>query len=112
MQLHYYQTSTGARPFPEWLAGLKDRQARARVDARLARVIAGNLGDVRPVGVGVLEMRIDWGPGYRVYVAQVGQIAVLLLCGGDKRSQQKDIERAKAYFEDFKACSAQRKRRA
>ena len=112
MELHYYQTSAGARPFPDWLEGLNDRQARARVDARLARVIAGNLGDVRPVGAGVLEMRIDWGPGYRVYVARVGQVAVLLLCGGDKRSQQKDIEHAKAYFEDFKARSAQRKRGA
>ena len=112
MELRYYQTSTGARPFPDWLERLNDRQARARIDARLARVITGNLGDVRPVGAGVLEMRIDWGPGYRVYFARLGQITVLLLCGGDKRSQQKDIEHAKAYFEDFKARAARRTPRA
>lgn len=111
-ELRYYQTSVGARPFADWLQGLADRQARARIDARLARVITGNLGDVRPVGAGVLEMRIDWGPGYRIYFAQVGRVIVLLLCGGDKRSQSRDIEHAKAYFQDFKARSAQRKRGA
>lgn len=112
MELRYYQTSAGKRPFAEWLEGLKDRHARARIDARLARAIGGNLGDVAAVGAGVMEMRIDWGPGYRVYFARVGQVIVLLLCGGDKRSQQKDIERAKAYFEDFKTRSAKKSRGA
>ena len=90
------------------MAGLTDRRVRARIEARLARVAAGNLGDVEPVGEGVLELRIDWGPGYRVYFSRVGHVIVLLLCGGDKRTQQKDIKRAKAYFEDYQARSAKR----
>ena len=111
MELHYYQTASGDRPFVEWLEGLKDRQARARIEARLARVAVGNLGDVESVGEGVLELRIDWGPGYRAYFARVGQVIVLLLCGGDKRTQQRDIDRAKSYFEDYKTRTAQEKPR-
>ena len=108
MELRLYQTAAGKRPFFDWLQALSDRHARARIDARLARVLGGNFGDVEPVGEGVLELRIDWGPGYRVYFARLGQVIVLLLCGGDKRTQRKDIRRAKAYFEDFKARSAKR----
>lgn len=111
MDLRYYQTSAGERPFVDWLEGLTDRQARTRVEARLARVAVGNFGDVEPVGEGVMELRIDWGPGYRVYFARVGQMIVLLLCGGDKRTQQRDINRAKDYFEDYKARTAQGKPR-
>jgi len=109
-ELRYYQTSTGAQPFVEWLQSLGDRQARARIEARLARATVGNLGDVEPVGEGVLELRIDWGPGYRVYFARPGKVIVLLLCGGDKRTQQKDIKRAKSYFRDFKARTAKASR--
>jgi putative addiction module killer protein len=112
VELRYYQTWIGKQPFADWLEALSDRQARARIDARLTRMVVGNAGDVAPVGEGVMEMRIDWGPGYRVYFARVGQAIVLLLCGGDKRSQQKDIERAKTYLEDFKARSARKKRGA
>ena len=108
MELRYYQTSSGEQPFVEWLQRLADRQARTRIEARLARVAVGNFGDVEPVGEGVLELRIDWGPGYRVYFSRLGQVIVLLLCGGDKRAQKKDIKRAKAYFEDYKARTAQR----
>jgi len=111
MQLHYYQTAAGKRPFADWLLGLSDRNARARIEARLARVAVGNLGDVEAVGDGVLELRIDWGPGYRVYFTRLGQVIVLLLCGGGKRTQQKDIDRAKDYLEDFKARTTQRKPR-
>lgn len=111
MELHYYQTSDGRRPFTEWLEGLRDRQARTRVQARLTRVAAGTLGDTEPVGESVMELRIDWGPGYRVYFARVGQVIVLLLCGGDKRTQQRDINRAKECFEDYKARTAQAKPR-
>lgn len=106
-ELRYYQTETQERPFVAWLEALHDRQARARIEARLARVAVGNFGDRRAAGEGVLELRIDWGPGYRIYFAQVGQLLVLLLCGGDKRSQQEDIDRAKAYFEDFKRRTPQ-----
>src|SRR2546426_12574550 len=112
MELRYYQTAAGGRPFVEWLEGLKDRQARTRIEARLARVAVGNLGDVEPVGEGVMELRIDWGPGYRVYFSRVGQTIILLLCAGDKRTQQKDIHRAKGYFEDYKARSAKKTRRS
>ena len=103
MELRYYQTANGGRPFVQWLADLNDRQARTRIEARLARAAAGNLGDVEAVGEGVMELRIDWGPGYRVYFARVGQVVVLLLCGGDKRMQQRDIARAKTYLKDYKA---------
>ena len=111
MQLRYYQTSDGKRPFVDWLEGLQDRQARTRIEARIARVASGTMGDVEPVGEGVLELRIDWGPGYRVYFARIGQVTVLLLCGGDKRTQQRDINRAKEYFQDYKARTAQAKPR-
>ena len=106
-ELYYYQTASGKRPFVDWLAGLSDRQARARVEARLARVASGNLGDVEPVGEGVVELRIDWGPGYRVYCSRLGRTVVLLLCGGDKRTQQKDIDRAKEYLKDYRARTAE-----
>ena len=74
--------------------GLRDRQGRARIAARLRRVELGNFGDVKPVGSGVSELRIDYGPGYRVYLTQRGLEVVILLAGGDKRTQSKDIEAA------------------
>jgi putative addiction module killer protein len=82
--------------FAAWFAGLRDRQARARITARIRRLALGNPGDARPVGHGVSEMRIDYGPGYRVYFVQHGQVLVILLCGGDKRTQERDIARALA----------------
>jgi putative addiction module killer protein len=111
MELRYYQTSDRRQPLPEWLAALRDRQARGRIRARLARLAAGSFGDSEPVGEGVMELRIDWGPGYRVYFARLGQVVVLLLCGGDKRTQNKDIERAKDYLKDYKTRTAQQKPR-
>ena len=111
IELRYYQTFAGEQPFTEWLKGLNDRRARTRIEARLARVAVGSLGDVEAVGEGVMELRIDWGPGYRVYFSRLGQVIILLLCGGDKRTQQKDIKRAKAYFEDYKARAAKAKPR-
>jgi putative addiction module killer protein len=80
--------------FADWFAALRDRQARARVTTRIRRLSLGNAGDVKPVGGGVSEMRIDYGPGYRVYFARRGERIVLLLCGGDKGSQDRDIKRA------------------
>lgn len=108
MELRYYQTAHGERPVVTWLERLEDRQAGARIAIRLARVQHGNFGDVEPVGEGVLELRIDWGPGYRVYFARLGQTIVLLLCAGDKRTQRKDIKRAKEYFDDYKARTAKK----
>ena len=101
-ELRYYQTAEGRQPFTEWLSGLSDTRARTRVKARLAVVAAGSFGDVEPVGEGVMELRIDYGPGYRVYFARIGRIVVLLLCGGDKRTQHEDIKQAKRNFDDFK----------
>jgi putative addiction module killer protein len=80
--------------FTTWLFGLRDRQARARILARIRRLSAGNPGDVKPVGSGVSEMRIGHGPGYRLYFVGRGKTVVILLCGGDKRSQARDIARA------------------
>ena len=80
--------------FDHWYDGLRDRQGRARIAARLRRVELGNFGDVKPVGSGVSELRIDYGPGYRVYLTQRGLEVVILLAGGDKRTQSKDIEAA------------------
>jgi putative addiction module killer protein len=80
--------------FAAWFGGLADRSARARITARIRRLSLGNPGDVKPVGRGVSEMRIDYGPGYRVYFVRRGNSLVVLLCGGDKRSQDRDIARA------------------
>lgn len=82
--------------FATWLAGLRDDRARARILKRLDRAQAGNLGDVAPVGEGVSEMRIFYGPGYRVYFLPRGSELIVLLCGGDKATQAADIEEAKA----------------
>jgi len=77
-----------------WFKGLRDRQVRARINTRIRRLSLGNPGDVKPVGEGVSELRIDYGPGYRVYFAQRGQTLVILLAGGDKRTQNRDIRTA------------------
>lgn len=81
--------------FVEWLANLRDLHARSRIVTRIRRMELGNVGDVKPVGEGVSEMRIAYGPGYRVYFAQHGRQIVILLCGGDKASQRRDIATAK-----------------
>jgi putative addiction module killer protein len=78
--------------YADWFARLRDRQARARIDVRIRRLSLGNPGDVRPVGEGVSELRIDYGPGYRVYFVQRGLELVILLAGGDKRTQDRDIQ--------------------
>ena len=80
--------------YARWLDGLRETQARARVLVRVERLAAGNPGDVRPVGEGVSELRIDYGPGYRVYFKKQGRMVVVLLVGGDKRTQSRDIETA------------------
>ena len=80
--------------FEKWFTALRGRQAIARINTRLRSVSLGNFGDVKPVGKDVSELRIDYGPGYRVYFAQHGRKLVILLAGGDKRSQQRDIEKA------------------
>jgi putative addiction module killer protein len=82
--------------FDRWLIDLKDVRARARIEVRIRRMSLGNPGDVKPVGAGVSEMRVDYGPGYRVYFMQRGLVVIVLLCGGEKSTQARDIARAKS----------------
>lgn len=102
IELVYYLDENGRSPFIEWITALRDKMAKARIAARLRQIESGNLGDAKPVGEGVTELRIDVGAGYRVYCQRHGQHWVILLCGGDKDSQTKDIARAKALWEDWK----------
>jgi len=82
--------------FRDWFAGLRDRSAVQRIAARIRRMSSGNLGDTKPAGGGLLEARIDHGPGYRLYFVRRGDALIILLCGGDKGSQERDIAKAKA----------------
>lgn len=88
--------------FRDWLGALKDRRALARVLVRVERIASGNLGDVKSVGAGVNEARIDYGPGYRLYFASRGETLIVLLVGGDKSTQDKDIKSAKVLWEAWK----------
>lgn len=88
--------------FDHWLSTLRDRRALARIAARLDRLAAGNPGDVEPVGNGLSELKINYGPGYRVYFIQRGPVLIILLCGGDKSSQSRDIKQAKVLANEWK----------
>lgn len=99
--LEIYQTRRGREPFIEWYDALKDIRTQARIRNRLRRVEAGNLGDCKPVGAGVSELRLDFGSGYRVYFGEVGD-TLILLCGGDKSTQDRDINRAQEYFAEYR----------
>lgn len=98
--IDYFVTESGKKPFKDWLEGLKDVTGRAKIRVRLDRVRLGNWGDRRSVGDGVHELRIDYGPGYRVYFALEEQRVLLLFLGGDKTSQERDIAKAKDYWRD------------
>jgi len=100
-EVRHYVTASGADPFAKWFKALPDRQAQARIQMRLDRLERGLLGDAEFCGDGVWELRIDWGPGYRVYYARSGERILLLLLGGDKRKQQADIKQAKEYWHDY-----------
>ena len=89
--------------YDRWFRTLRDPNARARIEIRIDRLQLGNAGDVRPVGEGVSELRIHYGPGYRVYFVQKGDVLILLLCGGDKASQHSDIVRAKALAREWES---------
>jgi len=105
IEVRRYLTEAGRDVFGEWLSGMKDMRTRARILARIDRLAAGNVGDRKSLGGGLSELRLDWGPGYRVYYALVGKTCVLLMCGGDKRTQAADIRRARTYLEDYRERS-------
>lgn len=100
-QIKQYITEDGKVPFAEWLDSFQDRKTRLKIKLRLDRVEQGNLGDFKVVGEGVFELRIDYGGGYRIYFGQVGLTIILLLCGGDKSSQKKDIKLAQKYWRNY-----------
>jgi len=101
-EIDYYKTAEGKAPFKDWLASLRDVNGRAKIRIRLDRARLGNLGDHKPLDGGVWELRIDCGPGYRVYFAKEGSRLILLLIGGDKDTQRRDIAQATEYLQDYK----------
>lgn len=100
-KIKIYQTDNGKRPFSQWLNDLKDKLAKAKIRLRLDRLERGNFGQCKPVGEGIFELKIDFGPGFRMYFGIVGAKCVLLLCAGTKGTQKSDIQNAKAYFRDY-----------
>ncbi len=105
-KIEHYNLPNGKDPFAVWLDGLKDIRARAKININIERLKSGNLSNCESAGKGVSELKINYGPGYRVYFGQVGQVLVLLLCGGDKSTQDNDIKTAHAYWDDYKRRSA------
>ena len=101
-ELQIYRDPNGREPFTEWLKSLRDRTTRKRIQNQIARIESGNLGDHKPIGDGVFELRLQFGPGYRIYFGEVDNTIILLLCGGDKSSQDRDIEQAKDYWQEYK----------
>ncbi|AFZ27744.1 putative addiction module killer protein [Cylindrospermum stagnale PCC 7417] len=102
-EIQRYITLDNKIPFDDWFNSLRDTKAKDKVIVRLERVKLGNLGDYRSIEQGVYELRIDFGPGYRVYFGQIGTTIVLLLCGGDKSSQQQDIRQALEYWKAYRS---------
>jgi putative addiction module killer protein len=102
-EIRRYITRDGKVPFAEWFDNLPDAKTQSIIDKRLDRVSLGNLGDYRSVGEGVCELRIDYGSGYRVYFGQIGLTIVLLLCGGDKSTQNQDIRTAIEYWTEYRS---------
>jgi putative addiction module killer protein len=100
--LRIYKTKEGIIPFEKWINSLSDLAAKQKIDQRLTRLQCGNLGDCKSVGEGVSELRINFGPGYRIYFGQDGDSLIILLFGGDKRTQSKDIKTAINYWNEFK----------
>jgi putative addiction module killer protein len=102
-EIQRYVTPEGRVPFDEWFDSLRDVKTKTIINKRLNRLSLGSLGDYRSVGEGVCELRIDFCPGYRVYFGQIGTAIVLLLCGGDKSTQDQDIRKAQEYWTDCRS---------
>lgn len=104
MDIEFYTTTTGVQPFVGWLERLRDKKAWLIIRKRLQQIKEGDhLGHYRGAGAGVLELKIDYGPGYRLYCGMANQKLIIMLCGGDKSAQQKDIEKAREYWNDWKS---------
>ncbi len=101
-RVEIYETIDGKSPFKTWFRSLRNQKTKQRIRARIARVRLGNFGDSRPVGEGVIELRIHLGPGYRIYLGREGEEMVILLVGGDKSSQERDISTAKEYWKNYR----------
>ncbi len=101
-KLQAYRTPNGRVPFTEWFDSIRDKRTQTLIEARLIYLEQGNFGDCRSVGAGVFELRIHVGAGHRIYFGEVDNTIVLLLCGGDKSSQTRDIARAKTYWSEYK----------
>lgn len=102
-EIQRYTAPDNRVPFEEWFDALKDVNAQAKIVSRLNRITDGNLGDYRSVGEGVCELKINYGPGYRIYFGQIGMTIVILICGGDKSTQDRDIRQAKEYWTDYRS---------
>lgn len=106
IEIRRYVNRSGRDIVGDWLSKLRDIRARAKIASRINRLASGNFGDCKALGHGLCELRIDWGPGYRVFYAMIGPACVLCLCAGDKRKQTADIERALGYLKDYKERTA------
>ena len=102
MRVLIYENPEGRAPYSHWLDGLRDMQAAAKIEVRVRRIRLGNLGYWEPMGEGVGELKVDYGPGYRIYFGRIDSAIIVLLCGGDKKTQKKDIVKAKELWQDFK----------
>ena len=103
MEIREYVTRDGKAVFTHWLNKLRDRQARDRIHKRIDRLSHGNAGDSKSVCQGVYELRIHYGPGYRIYYGRLGRQIILLLCGGDKATQRYDVKKAIDYWNDYRS---------
>lgn len=102
IEVRHYVSRAGKDVFDDWLSRLADARTQAKVAVRVNRLAAGNFGDCKHLRHGLCELRIDWGPGYRVYYVMLSRASVLILCGGDRGKQSRDIDRAFGYFKDYK----------
>lgn len=103
IEIEIYETAKGKRPFESWFEEIGEIHTRARILTRLDRLKLGNFGDCKSIGEGISELRLHFGPGFRLYYSKIGNRVILLLCGGDKGSQSKDIILAKEYWKDYQA---------
>jgi len=102
-EINIYKPHNGKPPFEKWFSSLKDKKTKQIIQARIDRAVFGKLGDIKGLGDDVFEFRIDYGPGFRVYFSIQGQNILLLLVGGNKKTQRKDIEKSKLYLKDWKS---------